>query len=292
MKALCVFLAVVMAAPPPVSAGVFNFLRRGRTSGGGRYGHCGQSWCTMCHRNYPNSPHSQAYWASRRPAQRTAQRVVQQPVITRPAPRVVQAPQVVPAPSNVQVKPGPAAVDSGNRTVPAPAAWSPAVESAPVVESAEFGPTPAAAVEALLRIADLQPGQTLYDLGCGDGRVVAAAAALEGVSAVGVEIDSSQVKRAQAATQGLERALIDYGDATLADLSAADVVYLYHGSEQDLEQFDNLQGVGKVISFCHDIPQLPTYKVQVYPPSGEPFTFFVYERAAGGDVPLAWVSAN
>jgi cyclopropane fatty-acyl-phospholipid synthase-like methyltransferase len=54
--------------------------------------------------------------------------------------------------------------------------------------SAPFVPTEPKVVARMLDIADIKKGETLYDLGSGDGRVVVSAA-LRGAYAVGVEMD-------------------------------------------------------------------------------------------------------
>lgn len=90
--------------------------------------------------------------------------------------------------------------------------------------------TPPAVVDAMLRLADLRPGEVLYDLGAGDGRIAIAAARDYGVRAVGIEIDARKAAEAQAnvARAGLaDRVEIRYGDALAADLRQASVVTLF-----------------------------------------------------------------
>jgi SAM-dependent methyltransferase len=82
----------------------------------------------------------------------------------------------------------------------------------------------------MLRVADVQPGQKVVDLGAGDGRVVIAAARLPGVQAVGVEIDPLRclVANGLIALRGLRgRARVHWGNMFSFDLSDADVVTLY-----------------------------------------------------------------
>lgn len=50
-------------------------------------------------------------------------------------------------------------------------------------------PTSRANVRRMLKMAGLQPGETLYDLGCGDGRVLVIAAKEFGAKSIGIEID-------------------------------------------------------------------------------------------------------
>ena len=53
---------------------------------------------------------------------------------------------------------------------------------------APYLPTLTPQVQAALKLADLKPGQTLLELGCGDGKVVLAAAK-QGIIAVGYELN-------------------------------------------------------------------------------------------------------
>jgi len=76
----------------------------------------------------------------------------------------------------------------------------------------------------------LKPGETLYDLGSGDGRIVITAAQKYGARAVGVEISERLVRTANENIKraGVEaRARIVQGHLLDVDLSDADVVTLY-----------------------------------------------------------------
>ncbi|MGA0093754.1 MAG: SAM-dependent methyltransferase [Chthoniobacterales bacterium] len=91
-------------------------------------------------------------------------------------------------------------------------------------------PTPQEAVDRMVELAELKPGENVYDLGCGDGRIVITAAQRRGVRAVGVDIDPRQVAKSRA---NVERAgvgdlvTIVEGDIYQTDFSAADVVFAY-----------------------------------------------------------------
>jgi len=56
-----------------------------------------------------------------------------------------------------------------------------------------FVPTPPEVVDEMLRLADVKAGDLLYDLGCGDGRIVIAAAKRFGIMAVGIDIDPVRI---------------------------------------------------------------------------------------------------
>ena len=56
-----------------------------------------------------------------------------------------------------------------------------------------FVPTPPEVVDEMLRLAEVKAGDLLYDLGCGDGRIVIAAAERFGIKAVGIDIDPVRI---------------------------------------------------------------------------------------------------
>ncbi len=90
--------------------------------------------------------------------------------------------------------------------------------------------SPENAIEKMLQAANLKPGETLYDLGCGDGRILLRAAKKYKVKAVGIEISSALAEKAaqEARKKGLEdQVKIIHGDFMKTDLSAANVVTLY-----------------------------------------------------------------
>ena len=93
-----------------------------------------------------------------------------------------------------------------------------------------FVPTPGEVVDTMLRMAAVTKNDTVYDLGCGDGRIVITAAQRYGARGVGIDIDpdrvseaTENVKKAKVA----DRVRIIRGDLFEADISAATVVTLY-----------------------------------------------------------------
>lgn len=82
----------------------------------------------------------------------------------------------------------------------------------------------------MLELAELKPGEILFDLGAGDGRTVIMAAKTFGARAVGVEMREDLAKRAMSVIHdnGIsDRITIVNGDMFKVDLTSADVVYLY-----------------------------------------------------------------
>ncbi len=95
---------------------------------------------------------------------------------------------------------------------------------------APFVPSPQPVVERMLEAAEVKPGETVYDLGCGDGRIVITAAQRFSANGVGVELSSKLVKEAlnRIRQLGLEHSVqIVQGDLLDVDISRADVVTLY-----------------------------------------------------------------
>jgi len=91
-------------------------------------------------------------------------------------------------------------------------------------------PTPQPIVERMLEAAHVKPGELVYDLGSGDGRVVITAAQKFGARAVGVEIrpDLCRIASERIKAMGLEdRVKIVQGSALRVDLSPADVVTMF-----------------------------------------------------------------
>lgn len=90
--------------------------------------------------------------------------------------------------------------------------------------------TPPEVVTAMLKLAGVKSSDTVYDLGCGDGRIVIAAAQEFGAHGVGVDLDSGLIRRARAAAHdaGVEQLVrFDVQDLFDTDLREATVVTLY-----------------------------------------------------------------
>jgi cyclopropane fatty-acyl-phospholipid synthase-like methyltransferase len=97
--------------------------------------------------------------------------------------------------------------------------------------------TPDNVVRAMLELAEVKPGDVVYDLGSGDGRIVIIAAKEFGARGVGVEIDPQLVahSRRRAKQAGVaDRVEFIQQDLFRIDVSAATVVTLYLGQELNL----------------------------------------------------------
>ncbi len=93
-----------------------------------------------------------------------------------------------------------------------------------------YVPTTEEAVRAMLKLADVKKSDIVYDLGCGDGRIVVAAALAVGAHGVGIDINPVRIKEANenAHKAGVEN-LVRFVEKDLfeADIHEASVVTLF-----------------------------------------------------------------
>ena len=95
---------------------------------------------------------------------------------------------------------------------------------------APYVPSPQTVVDKMLSVAHIRPGEIVFDLGCGDGRILVAAAQQYKAKAVGVEISEPRVREANERIKraGVENlASVRHADLMDVDLSPANVVILY-----------------------------------------------------------------
>ena len=96
----------------------------------------------------------------------------------------------------------------------------------------------------MLKLAGVNKNSVVYDLGCGDGRIVIAAARDFGARAVGIDIDPLRIQEANAlaAKEGVtNRVTFIRGDMFTADISQATAVMLYLLPRLSLELRPKLQ---------------------------------------------------
>ena len=95
---------------------------------------------------------------------------------------------------------------------------------------APYVPTPGDVVDRMLTLARIGPRDVVYDLGCGDGRIIITAAQKFGARGVGVDIDANLINQAEANAKaaGVDRRVkFLVQDAMTVDVSDATVVTLY-----------------------------------------------------------------
>lgn len=149
---------------------------------------------------------------------------------------------------------------------------------------APFVPTPMEVVERMLELAQVTKDDVVYDLGCGDGRIVIMAAKKYGAKGVGVDIDPEMVKESKenARKERVEdKVTILLQDAFETDLSNATVVTLYLLTESNLKLrpklFGELKPGARVVS--HDFGMgdwEPESVVRMEGKDGLPHTIYLW----------------
>lgn len=121
--------------------------------------------------------------------------------------------------------------------------------------------SPQQIVDRMLDLADLKAGETLYDLGSGDGRILITAVQHYHAKAVGIEISDALVQSTTDRIQKLglqNEARVIHGDFLHADLSPADVVTMYLATDvnemlrPNLEKY--LHNGARVVSHDYAVP--------------------------------------
>jgi precorrin-6B methylase 2 len=144
-------------------------------------------------------------------------------------------------------------------------------------------PTPESVVDQMLTIAQLKSTETVYDLGCGDGRIVIAAAQKFKAHAVGIEIrrDIYEHTLATVASLGLsDQVKIVNGNALKYDLRPADVVtlYLLTSSNDRLKPIlaRDLKPAARVVSHDFEIQGWKPVSVNKMLAGGRPHMIYLY----------------
>jgi precorrin-6B methylase 2 len=129
-----------------------------------------------------------------------------------------------------------------------------------------FVPTPHEVVAKMLELADVKKTDVVYDLGCGDGRIVVAAAK-KGCKAFGFDIDPQRIKEARANVRKnkVEKlATIEQKDIFTLDLSKANVITLYLLPSLNVKlipQLEKLKPGSRIVSHDFDMEGVKPDKV-------------------------------
>lgn len=148
--------------------------------------------------------------------------------------------------------------------VPTVAVTPPPVPVAPVADNEqvpdiEYVPTPDNVVAKMLEVAKVGKSDVLYDLGCGDGRIVITAAKRFGIKGKGFDIDPDRIKESteNARKAGVENLVsFEKKDIFTVDLSPATVVTLYLLPELNVRlvpQLEKLRPGARIVSHDFDM---------------------------------------
>jgi Methyltransferase domain len=156
------------------------------------------------------------------------------------------------------------------------------------VDLAPYVPTPEIVVARMLEMAKVSKDSVVYDIGCGDGRFVIAAAQRYGARGVGIDIDPQRIRecRANAKTAAVEdRVKFRQEDATKVDLSEATVLTIYllpESNELLRPKFEKeLKDGVLVVSHNYEIPGWKDREIgsdTVNDPDGKEHSIFLYKK--------------
>jgi ubiquinone/menaquinone biosynthesis C-methylase UbiE len=136
----------------------------------------------------------------------------------------------------------------------------------------------------MLEAAQLKAGETLYDLGCGDGRILITAAERYRAKAVGVEISESLVRAVNETIKRKnlqDQVQVIHANLLKVSLASADVViiYLETGSNDllrpNLER--DLRAGARVVSHDFVVPGWKASRVETMDAFKRPHTIYVYD---------------
>jgi len=151
---------------------------------------------------------------------------------------------------------------------------------------APFVASPQIVVERMLKLAKLKEGETLYDLGCGDGRIIITAATQFGANSVGVELDEGRYRKTLGRIRELnleDKVTLIHGNLLKVDLRPADVVTLYLLTSANEKVKPNLEkhlrkGT-RVVSHDFEIPGWRPIRIEEVSESyGFSHTIYLYEK--------------
>jgi SAM-dependent methyltransferase len=145
-----------------------------------------------------------------------------------------------------------------------------------------YVPTPQHVVDKMLEVAEIKEDDVVYDLGCGDGRIVVTAAKKYGVKAIGFDIDPERIKEARENVkkndvEDLVR--IEQKDIFKLDLSKANVVTLYLLPSLNVKlipQLEKLPPGSRIVSHNFDMAGVTPDEVIKVPPKNGGSTRLVY----------------
>jgi precorrin-6B methylase 2 len=139
-------------------------------------------------------------------------------------------------------------------------------------------PTNPERIQKALKLANLQPNETLYDLGAGDGRVLLIAARDFDAKAIGIEIGPIQwaLIWLKIVAKGYTRQIqVRWENFYKADLKDADVVFVYATSKEVMKLAPHLETQMKrgsrLVSISADFPEWEPSTIE------EQNLIFVYE---------------
>ncbi|HEX6275659.1 MAG TPA: methyltransferase domain-containing protein [Polyangiaceae bacterium] len=175
-----------------------------------------------------------------------------------PAPEATTAPDTIGVPESAASSP-PGSAETPEKRVP----------------DVIYVPTPQPIVDKMLELARVKKDDVVYDLGCGDGRIVVTAAKRYGARAVGFDIDPERISEARLNVKKnkVEHLVsIEQKDIFTLDLTPASVVTLYllpKLNDRLVPQLEKLAPGSRVVSHNYDFTDLVPVQALDMKPRGE-----------------------
>jgi precorrin-6B methylase 2 len=211
-------------------------------------------------------------------------------------------PNQAPGSAASQQAPTSVAKETPAASVPAPS--TPAPQTVAAEQKAEppqepkhpdviFVPTPPEVVAKMLELAKVTKDDVVYDLGCGDGRIVVAAAKL-GCKAYGFDVDPQRIKESK---ENVEKngvgslATIEQKDIFTLDLSPANVITLYLLPSLNVKlipQLEKLKPGSRIVSHDFDMQGVtPDQTVEVNSENGAQHMVYLWTTPLKKETPTA-----
>lgn len=147
-----------------------------------------------------------------------------------------------------------------------------------------YEPSSAAAISAMLELAQPGPNDLVYDLGCGDGRVVIEAVRRSGARGVGVDLDPKLIRLASenAARAGVSgRVSFRMEDLFTTDIRRATVVMLFLWPEVNLRLLPKLLRElppgARIVSNWHDMGSFAPTRVITLSNEGKAHRVYLWQ---------------
>jgi ribosomal protein L11 methylase PrmA len=146
-----------------------------------------------------------------------------------------------------------------------------------------YVPTPQEVVDKMLDLAQVKKDDVVYDLGCGDGRIVVTAAKKYGCKAVGFDIDPERIKESvENVKQNKVQDLVEIKneDIFTLDLSQASVVTLYllpNLNVKLIPQLKKMKDGSRIVSHSFDMRGVkPKEVIKVADKDGREHTVYLW----------------
>ena len=123
-----------------------------------------------------------------------------------------------------------------------------------------YVPTPHDVVDKMLKLAKVTKDDVVYDLGCGDGRIVVTAARKFGCRGIGFEIDPDRIKESNENVKKYKVGqLVQIKNQNIfdTDLSKASVITLYllpRLNKRLVPQFEKMKPGSRIVSHAYNMP--------------------------------------